>query len=101
MYRLREEPSLLFDILWAMDSNDSLKRIIRRYPAIDDVSGIPGPSSERTDTRHVGEDMYISREDVNKWAQEAVTQAKVPAEGVSVLITFSHISLTNKQHTGS
>ena len=82
MYKLKGEPSLLFDFLWAMDGNDSLKRIIRRSPAADGDPSTPGPSCEATDTRHVTGDMYISCEEVNKWAWELVAQT---CEGVSFI----------------
>jgi hypothetical protein len=81
MYKLKEEPSLLFDILWAMDGNDSLKRIIRRSATGEDDSSEPGPSCERNDARVVSGDMYISRDDVNNWAREVIT--KTASEGVS------------------
>jgi hypothetical protein len=83
MYKLKEEPALVFDILWAQDGNDSLKRIMRRSPAADEDPSIPRPSCERTDTRKVLDDMYISREEVNKWAQEVTSQVMVASEGVS------------------
>src|ERR1700722_13216738 len=53
MYKLKEEPALVFDILWAQDGNDSLRRIIRRSPAADGDPSTPGLCCERTDTRKV------------------------------------------------
>jgi hypothetical protein len=88
MYKLKKEPSLLFSIHWAMDGNDSLKRIIWRSPAADGDSIAPGLSCKGIDTRNMGGEMYISREDVNKWAQKIVAQAKVTAEGVSAIFAF-------------
>jgi hypothetical protein len=83
MYKLKEEPSLLFDFLWAHDGNDSLKRFIQRsHPAGEDPTK-PGPSCERTDTRRVLGDLYISWEDVNKWAWEVVEKVNAASEGVS------------------
>lgn len=81
MYKLKNEPMLVFNILWAMDGNDSLKRRIRRSPK--DEGGEPGPSIERIDTRSIGGEIYLSRDDVNKWAREQV--GPPPAEGVSLL----------------
>lgn len=95
MYKLKDKPSLIFDILWAMDGNDSLKRIVQRAAAVDGDLGVPGPSCEETDTRHVMSNMYISREDVNKWARELVAKAKVASEGVSFIFTFCSISITD------
>jgi hypothetical protein len=82
MYKLKEEPALVFDILWAQDGNDSLKRIMRRSPAANGDPSMPGPSCERTDTRKVLDDMYISREEVNKWAREVTSQVMTASEGV-------------------
>lgn len=82
MYKLKDEQELFFNILWAMDGNDSLKRIIRRSPTVDGDPSIPGPSCEQTDTWNISEDMYIPREDVNKWAREVIEQAAT-SEGVS------------------
>jgi len=101
MYKLKDEPRLLFDLLWAMDGNDSLKRILQRLLSIDGGLGIPGSSCEQTDTRHVVGDMYISREDVNKWSREVVTQVKVACEGVSFISIFHYTYLADMQHAGS
>jgi hypothetical protein len=83
MYKLKEEPALLFSFLWAMDGNDSLKRVIQQGPADDKDPNKPRQSRESIDTRRVPGDMYISRENVNNWAREVVGQAKVASEGVS------------------
>ena len=85
MYKLKGEPKLLFDFLWAMDGNDSLKRVIRRSKSDDDL-GAPGLSCELQDTRIVPGDMYISREDVNKWAREFVGQVQPDSGAVSVCL---------------
>jgi hypothetical protein len=63
---MNEKP-LLFKMLYTMDGNDSLRRILRRSASQDD-SGTLGPSSELPSTRHVPGDRYLSREDVDKWA---------------------------------
>jgi hypothetical protein len=58
-----------------MDGNDSLKRILRR--TLNPNTGKrDGPSREHTDSRAVPGDMYISRDDVNKWARECVVESK-------------------------
>jgi hypothetical protein len=41
-----------------------------------------GPSRERADSRSVPGDMYISRDEVDKWAKEVVKEAKKLAEEV-------------------
>jgi len=88
MYKLKDEPHLIFALLWAMDGNDSLKRILQRLLALGGDLSLPGPSCERTDTRQVVGDMYISREDVNRWSWEVVAQAKAACEGVSFISIF-------------
>ena len=93
MYKLKEEPALLFDILWAMDGNDSLKQITRRSPIVNKDADIHGPSCERTDTQQVSGDMYISHDDVNRWAREAVEQVAA-SEGVSSSFKF-HFCIAN------
>ena len=94
MYKLKEEPGLLFDILWAMDRNNSLKWMIQRSPTIHEDLSIPGPSSKQTDTQKVSEDMYISCEGVNKWAQEAIVQVAA-SEGASTSFTFCYVWLVS------
>jgi hypothetical protein len=93
MYKLKEELALLFDILWAMDRNDSLKQIAQRSPIVSEDADIHGPSCEKTNTRQVSGDMYISRDDVNRWAREAVAQAAA-SEGVSSSFKF-HFCIAN------
>jgi hypothetical protein len=67
-YKLKNEHHLLYSLLFTMDGNDSLKRILRRVLGEDDV---PGPSSERTDSRTINDDFYLTREYVDQWANEA------------------------------
>jgi hypothetical protein len=67
-YKLKNEQHLLYALLFTMDGNDSLKRILRRILGEDDV---PGPSSERTDSRTINDDFYLTREYVDRWANEA------------------------------
>jgi hypothetical protein len=67
-YKLKDENHLIFSLLFTMDGNDSLKRILRRLLGEDDT---PGPSSEYFDSRTVDDDFYLTREYVNEWANEA------------------------------
>lgn len=61
-------------MLYAMDGNDSLKHILRRL--FDPETGERiGPSQERVDSRTVPGDMYLSRDEVDKWAKEMVQLA--------------------------
>jgi hypothetical protein len=46
--RLEDEPQLTYSMLFSMDGNDSLKRVLRRDRGTTD-DGVPGPSSERFD----------------------------------------------------
>lgn len=71
MYKLQDELRLIFEMLYAMDGNDLLKRILRRLAA-SEGSDQPGPSQERVDTRKIRSSLYISRDDVNKWARTIV-----------------------------
>jgi hypothetical protein len=57
-----------------MDGNDSLKRILRReYNS--ETGERDGPSREREDSRSIAGDMYISRDEVDKWAKDVVQEA--------------------------
>jgi hypothetical protein len=71
-YKLHDEPKFRFSMLLAMDGNNSAKRIPKRKLKDDGVALV---SSERTDTREGGGDYFLSREDVDKWAEEAVNAA--------------------------
>jgi hypothetical protein len=52
-----------------MDGNDSLKRIRTRFM---DEDGVPGRSCEHADSRTVHGDFFLAREEVDKWADEAL-----------------------------
>ena len=54
-------------MLYTMDRNNSLRRILRRTASQDD-DGTLGPSSELPSSRTVPGDRYLSREEVDKWA---------------------------------
>jgi hypothetical protein len=76
MYKLvGEENDLVFDMLFPMDGNDSLKRVLRRDatgPSTDDgEEPAVGASSERIDSRSAGGDYYLTRAEVDRWAKEA------------------------------
>ncbi|KAF8156503.1 hypothetical protein K438DRAFT_2075523 [Mycena galopus ATCC 62051] len=73
MYKLEGEEDLIFSMLVTMDGNDSLKRVLR--PTKTDGSEeepVLGPSKEREDSRDGGEDYFLSREEVDKWAKGRV-----------------------------
>ncbi|KAI6014150.1 hypothetical protein BKA83DRAFT_4473883 [Pisolithus microcarpus] len=66
-YKLTDEPELKFKLLYAMDGNDSLKRVIRRLP--DEIEGGHPPLSHDLPTGQVlTSSRYLSREFVNRFA---------------------------------
>ncbi|KAJ7475646.1 hypothetical protein FB451DRAFT_1173675 [Mycena latifolia] len=73
MYKLEGDDKLIFDMLIMMDSNDSLKRVLRRekWTMEDDKMGKPTLAnlSEQLDNRNTGDGYFISREKVEKWAK--------------------------------
>jgi hypothetical protein len=79
-YKLEDEPKLKFRMLYTVDGNDSLKRIIRRDdppPVIGMEKEMPthpilGPSSESTDTREIGAGLYLTNEQVDQWSKESL-----------------------------
>lgn len=95
MYKLHDELVLIFDMLWAMDGNDSLKRILCRSAAPADDPTTLGPSRERTDTRTISGDLYISREDVDNWAKGKMEESRLqlPTDVRSFLYSFLHTDI--------
>ncbi|KAH7917998.1 hypothetical protein BV22DRAFT_1108467 [Leucogyrophana mollusca] len=70
-YTLKDEEHLTFKMLYAMDGNDSLKRVIRRLPVeAEDDSNSPAPCSELPSTQDVGGDRYLPRDYVDKFAND-------------------------------
>ena len=75
-------------MLYTVDGNDSLKRIIRRdepppIAGIEEEMPMPthsilGPSSESTDTRGIGTGLYLTNEQVDEWSKE-ILEARHPA----------------------
>jgi len=61
-------------MLYAIDGNDSLKRIIRRSSSQDDDDSTLQPSSELPSSRTVPGDRYLSREYVDKWAKDVLQE---------------------------
>ena len=78
-YRLTNEPKLEFSMLYTVDGNDSLKRIIRRdavpQTAASDISITPvlGACSESTDTRVAGRGVYLTNAFVDTWSKANIT----------------------------
>ncbi|KAI6145586.1 hypothetical protein BKA82DRAFT_4330608 [Pisolithus tinctorius] len=67
-YELKDEPRLKFKILYAMDGNDSLKRILRRIAEDEDSHELP--TTQKVPMTH-----YLSREFVDSFAQSAPIQS--------------------------
>ena len=93
--KLQNQLHLIFNMLIAMDGNDSFKCLLRRTPP-DDLN-ITGPSNEHKDTCSVPRDYYISCEDINVYACELVEEAKKLEVGVSLVRLYAYfiiLSLT-------
>ena len=96
-YILEGEKKLRFSMLYTVDGNDSLKRILRREdapehqvqepataepataaqaPSTTEGSTRPhlGPSSEVKDSRTAGRGVYLTREQVDEWAKEVLME---------------------------
>ncbi|KZP16157.1 hypothetical protein FIBSPDRAFT_749122 [Athelia psychrophila] len=67
MYKLQDEKKLLFELLFTMDGNDSLKRIVKYELGAD---GEPLRTCEGLDSRKVTDDLFLARDEVDKWAIE-------------------------------
>jgi hypothetical protein len=62
-------------MLYTMDGNDSLKRVLRRTQVDgDDGAPVLGPSSELPSTRIISNDRYLTREYIDKWAKGVVQE---------------------------
>ncbi|KAL0564922.1 hypothetical protein V5O48_017110, partial [Marasmius crinis-equi] len=72
MYKVVGEQSLLFSMLFAMDGNNSLKRM-KRLEGVFDEHGAKvasaGPSIEHPDSRAVSSDFYLTRQEVDRFEE--------------------------------
>jgi len=73
-YKLKDEAPLVFKMLYTIDGNDSLKRVLRREVLEEDDDENVGPSSELPSTQKVDGDYYLSREEVDKWVDGVVQE---------------------------
>jgi hypothetical protein len=84
-YILEDEDKLKFSMLYTVDGNDSLKRIIRREAVPETTAQAPatteeteqpilGASSEVKDSRTVGRGIFLTREQVDEWAKEVLME---------------------------
>lgn len=62
----------MYKMLYTIDGNYSLKRVLRRQASKDD--GGVGPSSELPSNMKVPGDYYLSREYVDKWVDGVVQE---------------------------
>ncbi|KAJ7790236.1 hypothetical protein B0H14DRAFT_3094724 [Mycena olivaceomarginata] len=70
MYKLEGEDELIFSMLFNMDGNDSLKRVLKRLKTDgSEEEPTAGPSIERDDSRDGGEDYFLRRERVDRWVR--------------------------------
>ncbi|KAG1888972.1 uncharacterized protein F5891DRAFT_1216814 [Suillus fuscotomentosus] len=67
-YELVDEEDLTFKLLYAMDGNDSLKRVLRR--SLDHDGESLGPSSELPTGQQLTSDRYLPRTFVNQFASD-------------------------------
>ncbi|KAJ7824184.1 hypothetical protein B0H14DRAFT_3088802 [Mycena olivaceomarginata] len=89
MYKLKGEAKLIYDILVAMDGNNSLKRVLRRCKVHSDgdtgmgAEFVLGKSKEYTDNWDAGENYYCDREKVNEWSEQRIAEM-MPKEAIEV-----------------
>jgi hypothetical protein len=89
MYKLKGEAKLIYDILVAMDGNNSLKRVLRRCKVHSDgdtgtgAEFVLGKSKEYTDNRDAGKNYYRDREKVNEWSKQRIAEM-MPKEAIEV-----------------
>lgn len=85
-YTLVDEEKLKFSMLYTVDGNDSLKRILRWEvvpPTLTEADEpVLGESSESTDTRQAGNGAYLTREQVDEWSKEILEALNVPNDDV-------------------
>ncbi|KAJ7816457.1 hypothetical protein B0H14DRAFT_3089810 [Mycena olivaceomarginata] len=70
MYKLEGGDELIFSMLFAMDGNDSLKRVLKCLKTDgSEEEPTAGPSIERDDSRDGGEDYILRQERVDRWVR--------------------------------
>ncbi|KAG1775054.1 hypothetical protein EV702DRAFT_1199651 [Suillus placidus] len=69
-YTLTDKPELIFSLLYAMDGNNSLKRVLRRSLDTDDSLST---SSELPTGQQLASDRYLSRTFVDQFARDSTT----------------------------
>ncbi|KAJ7204522.1 hypothetical protein C8J57DRAFT_1542249 [Mycena rebaudengoi] len=84
-YKLEGEGDLIFEMLMTMDGNDSLKHVLRREPADDNVEGSVGKLSECKDTRDAGDGFFLDHAMVDEWAKTKVADM-LPMDATSMFL---------------
>ena len=90
-----DEPDLKFKLLFAMDGNDSLKRILQRLPEDIEDASLPLVSRELPTGQILTSSRYLPREYVNQFATAG--SADPPLDEVSL---FIHIFAVVTFHKG-
>ncbi|KAJ7829012.1 hypothetical protein B0H14DRAFT_3088175 [Mycena olivaceomarginata] len=83
-YKLEGEMKMIFEMLVALDGNDSLKRILVKDKTVDENGAAHGRGKERDDPRtaDAGRNYLMTREDVDKWSKEVLaTLVQRPVRG--------------------
>jgi hypothetical protein len=94
-YKLKGEDALIFEMLVTMDSNDSLKWVLRHEKVpLTDETGEPvvGKSHERVDNRDAGDGYYTSWQRVERWVRDRVAdtlpmQSEEPVSPSAAVLT--------------
>ncbi|KAJ7362212.1 hypothetical protein DFH08DRAFT_1024107 [Mycena albidolilacea] len=73
-YKLEGEMKMIFEMLVALDGNDSLKRILVKDKTVDKNGAAHGRGKECDDPRtaDAGRNYLMTREDVDKWSKEVL-----------------------------
>lgn len=85
---------MIFEMLVALDGNDSLKRILVKDKTVDENGTVHGRGKERDDPRtaDAGRNYLMTREDVDKWSKEVLaTLVKPPVQFPPLISAISLI----------
>jgi hypothetical protein len=85
---------MIFEMLVALDGNDSLKRILVKDKTVDENGAAHGRGKERDDPRtaDAGRNYLMTREDVDKWSKEVLaTLVKPPVRFPPLISAISLI----------
>ncbi|KXN91215.1 hypothetical protein AN958_02171 [Leucoagaricus sp. SymC.cos] len=74
-YKLEGKPDLIFEMLIAMDGNNSLKQVLCWETTFDREGNAIHNNIEIQDERDISEDYYLSHECVDRWVKDHVQDA--------------------------